>query len=323
MKINQFWIKIKVVKLKKNELLNRFCSRLIAIERRSVLTKDSYKFEINRFLNYLESAQGSKDGDLMLNKVDSEFLCTYISKRRNEDNIDSRSVSKAISALRSFFKFAKDEGFVNDTPANLLEPPKRNLKFPEVMDKNTIEELLDNIKTDTPKGCRDRCIFELIYSAGLRVSEAVMLNINDIDIEEGIAKVRGKGNKERIVIFGREASKQLKQYLSYTRPKLAGKINKSQSLFLNRNGKRVTRKGIWKNYAKYASLTGTSSHIHTLRHSFATGLLEGGADLRTVQELLGHADLSTTQIYTHLNTEVLRKNHRMYLPKLYPTGERE
>jgi integrase/recombinase XerD len=142
------------------------------------------------------------------------------------------------------------------------------------------------------------------------------INLGDLDIEGGVAKVRGKGNKERLVLFGKDAKDQLKQYIGFTRPKLAGSVNKSPALFLNRNGKRLSRKGIWKNYAKYAAVSGTTSQIHTLRHSFATSLLEGGADLRTVQELLGHADLSTTQIYTHVNTEVLRENHRRYLPKL-------
>jgi integrase/recombinase XerD len=138
----------------------------------------------------------------------------------------------------------------------------------------------------------------------------------DIDVEGGLAKVKGKGNKERIVLFGSEAGSRLKQYLQEARPKLAGKTNKTQALFIGRSGKRLSRKGIWKNYAKNAGLTGASTHLHTLRHSFATGLLAGGADLRTVQELLGHADLSTTQIYTHVDVGVLRENHKRYLPKL-------
>jgi integrase/recombinase XerD len=140
--------------------------------------------------------------------------------------------------------------------------------------------------------------------------------MRDIDIEGGFAKVRGKGDKERLTIFGREAAGWLYQYLCYERPKLAGKINKTQALFINRSGKRFSRKGIWKSYVKYAALAGISSRVHTLRHSFATSLLSGGADLRSVQELLGHADLATTQIYTHVNTSILRENHRRFLPKL-------
>jgi integrase/recombinase XerD len=209
-----------------------------------------------------------------------------------------------------------DEGLVKDNPAFVIECPKRRSRLPEVMDKETVDDLLSKINTNNPLGLRDRCLFELVYSAGLRVSEAVGINIRDIDIQNGIAKVKGKGSKERIVLFGQEASSRLKQYLQEARPKLAGKTNKSPALFIGRSGKRLSRKGIWKNYAKWAALAGASSHIHTLRHSFATALLAGGADLRTVQELLGHADLSTTQIYTHVETSVLRENHRKFLPKL-------
>ena len=296
--------------MENSELLKKYCSRLVAIERRAVLTKECYKFEIKRFLDFLTARNKS------ICDTDISFLSEYLVKRRNVDNIDSRSAAKAISVLRSFFRFAVDERLIEENPAELLESPKRRLTLPEVMDKDAIENLFDKIDTSNPHGERDRCLFELIYSAGLRVCEASGINIKDIDINTGVAKVKGKGNKERIVLFGSEAAKLLKHYISFVRPKLAGKVNKSQALFLSRNGKRLSRKGIWKNYAKWAALAGTSSHIHALRHSFATDLLEGGADLRTVQELLGHADLSTTQIYTHVERSVLRENHRRYLPKL-------
>jgi len=296
--------------LEKTKLLERYCSRLIAIERLSLLTRECYRYEIKRFLDFIEDKNISLDG------IDAALLTSYLVMRRTVDGIDSRSTAKAVSALRSFFRFAMDEKLANDNPANLLEIPRRKTALPEVMDKDTIEDLLDKIDLSKPKGCRDRCMFELIYSSGIRVSEAAGLNLLDIDIENGVAKVKGKGNKERLVLFGQEASAQLKQYISFTRPKLAGKVNRSNALFLSRNGKRISRKGIWKNYMKYATIAGTSSKIHTLRHSFATGLLEGGADLRSVQELLGHADLTTTQIYTHVDTAMLRENHRRYLPKL-------
>ena len=292
------------------ELLAKFCSRLVAVERRAVLTRECYRMEIRRFLNYLNTE------NISLADADAGVLTDYLAKRRRTDNIDTRSAAKAISALRSFFRFALDEGFVKDNPAAIIESPRRRIPLPEVMDKNTIEALLDTIDTRNPIGVRDRCLYELIYSAGLRVSEAAGLNFKDIDIESGVAKVKGKGNKERLVLFGQMAAAQLKQYLDYARPELAGSVNKSQALFIGRSGKRLSRKGIWKNYAKWASVAGTSSHLHTLRHSFATSLLKGGADLRTVQELLGHADLVTTQIYTHVDTAVLKENHRRFLPKL-------
>jgi len=276
-----------------------------------LLTKECYHLEIKCFLEYLESKK------ILLENTDAVFLTEYLVMRKNVDKIQSRSTAKAISALRSFYRFAVDERLIKENHADILESPKRKINIPEVMDRKTIEKLLGRIDTSKPQGCRDRCLFELIYSAGLRVSEAVGLNIKDVDIDGGIAKVRGKGSKERIVLFGKEAQGQLKEYLQSARIKLAGKINKTQALFISRNGRRLSRKGIWKNYAKFALLAGTSSHIHALRHSFATSLLAGGADLRTVQELLGHADLSTTQIYTHVDTAILRENHRRYLPKLH------
>ena len=299
--------------MEKTELLSRFCSRLVAVEKRAVLTRECYRLEIKRFLDFLETEK------IPLEKADTGALSAYLAVRRNVDKIDSRSAAKAVSALRSFFKFASDERLINDNPASLIESPKRRASLPEVMDRKTVESLFNLIDMKSPLGIRDRALFEMIYSCGLRVSEAVSLNIRDVDIKGGLAKVRGKGNKERLVIFGQEAGIRLEQYLQEARGKLAGKVNKSDALFIGRNGKRLSRKGIWKNYAKWASLAGTSSHIHTLRHSFATSLLEGGSDLRTVQELLGHADLSTTQIYTHVDVSVLRENHRKFLPKLSRT----
>jgi integrase/recombinase XerD len=274
------------------------------------LTRESYSLEIRRFLDFLEAKETS------FADVDGAFLSAYLTMRRTVDKIDSRTAAKTVSVLRSFFRFLMDEGLVNDNPAVVIESPKRRASLPEVMDKETIEALLDTVDTSSPRGCRDRCLFELIFSAGLRVSEAVGLNIRDIDIKGGVAKVKGKGNKERLALFGQPAAMRLEQYLHEARPKLAGKVNKSQALFIGRNGKRLSRKGIWKNYAKSAAIAGTSSHLHTLRHSFATALLKGGADLRTVQELLGHSDLSTTQIYTHVDVGVLRENHRRFLPML-------
>ena len=298
-----------------SQLLKRYCSHLVAVERRAVLTKESYRFEIKRFLDYLEERK------MLLDSADANFLTAYLITRHNEDNIDSRSVAKAVSALRSFFRYAVDKGLINNNPADLIESPKRKATLPDVMDKETIEGLLDKIDISKPQGERDRCIFELVYSAGLRVSEVSAIDFCDVDIAGGNAKVRGKGDKERMVLFGKEAQDQLRHYVSNVRPRLAGMVNKSHALFISRNGKRLSRKGIWKNYAKCAALAGTSSRVHTLRHSFATGLLEGGADLRTVQELLGHADLSTTQIYTHLVKSVLRDNHRRFLPKLNRTRD--
>ena len=295
-----------------HQLLQRFCSHIVAIKRLSVLTKETYRFEIQKFLNYIETEEKN------IAAIKTEELAVYLLKRRNDDKIDSRSAAKAVSCLRSFFNFIVISGIRKDNPAEVLEGSRQKKYLPEVLDKQTIETILGNFDTETLIGIRDRCIFELVYSAGLRVSEAAGLNIPDFDMNGRIAKVKGKGNKERIVIFGNEAAVWLKKYLLEARPKLAGKLlgRHSPALFIGRSGKRLSRKSIWKNYSRAASLAGTSSRVHSLRHSFATGLLAGGADLRTVQELLGHSDLSTTQIYTHVDTKLLRENHRKYLPKL-------
>lgn len=290
------------------------------MERRSPLTAATYKLEIRRFLEYLEFE------GIQVKLVKPAQITAYLERRREEDYIDSRSTAKAISCLRSFFRFTEDEGLRSDNPAGILESPRRRLQLPEVLDKNRIEELLETVDTGNPLGLRDRAIYELIYSAGLRVSESVALNIRDIDIKEGIAKVRGKGSKERIAIFGPEAARWLGQYLAEARPAIAGKRamgRQSPALFIGRSGRRLSRKGIWKNYVRLTLLAGTGSRLHTLRHSFATELLAGGADLRSVQELLGHADITTTQIYTHVDVNMLKENHRKFLPKLKSPGSGE
>jgi integrase/recombinase XerD len=184
------------------------------------------------------------------------------------------------------------------------------------MDRQTVEKLLGKMDVNGPLGLRDRALFEMIYSSGLRISEAAGLNVRDIDFSEGVARVKGKGNKERLAVFGPEASSWLKRYLEGSRPALADGGGRGPALFVGRGGKRLSRKGIWKNYSKYAVKAGTGSRVHTLRHSFATALLQGGADLRTVQALLGHADLATTQIYTHVDSGLLKESHRKYLPQM-------
>jgi integrase/recombinase XerD len=295
--------------VKDQGLLDRFYSRLIALERRSRLTAATYKIEIRRFLEYLET------GGLELSLISPGELGHYLEYRRREDGIDSRSAAKALSCLRSFFRFAVDEGVREDNPAAILENPRRRLRLPEVLPREAVERILAAIDTTGPLGIRNRAVYELIYSAGLRISEAVGLNLQDLDLPGGVARVTGKGNKERLVVFGSEALFWLKRYLGEARPLLAGRV-RSSALFVSRSGRRLSRKGIWKNYTRFTALAGTGSRLHTLRHSFATEMLAGGADLRSVQELLGHADLATTQIYTHVDVSLLRESHRRYMPKL-------
>jgi integrase/recombinase XerD len=277
------------------------------MERHSTLTASTYESEIQIFLQWLT-------GEFLdLSRVRALELGAYLEKRRAVNNINARTVAKVISVLRSFFRFLIDENIRTDNPADMLEMPKRSEHLPAVLTKETVDRMLGLVNTKTPLGIRNRAIYEFIYSSGLRISEAVSLNCNDI-ASEGIVKVRGKGGKERLVVFGEQAKTWLKRYLTEARPTLTGK-KYSKALFLSRNGKRLSRKSVWKSYALIAELVGISSKLHTLRHTFATELLAGGADLRSVQELLGHADLTTTQIYTHVNSR-LKESHRQFLPKL-------
>jgi integrase/recombinase XerD len=223
--------------------------------------------------------------------------------------------------MRSFFRYLSDSGLRSDNPAARLEMPRRGIRIPAVLSRQKIESLLEATDSSKPLGIRNRALYELIYSAGLRVSEAVHLDLKNLYFNERIIRVRGKGDKERMAVFGDEAAQWLKRYLEEARPILAGSGLSKKAFFLARSGKRLSRKGIWKNYSLLAVLQGTSSKLHTLRHSFATELLAGGADLRQVQELLGHSDLATTQIYTHVDVSLLRENHRKYLPKLNIEGK--
>jgi integrase/recombinase XerD len=304
----------------KLSLLENYYSRLIALERRAPLTAETYRLEIRRFLDWLEgeklSLETSESGSISAKLVDVSDVTRYLEHRRKFDGIDSRSVAKAISALRSFARFLDDSALPGVSGlAALLQAPRRAGRLPEVHRKEDVDALLLSINTDSALGIRNRALYELIYSAGLRVSEVVGLNTEDLFLSENVARVTGKGNKERLVVFGPDALHWLKRYLKEARPELQG-IRKTKALFLGRSGKRLSRKGIWKNYRPIANNAGLSTKLHTMRHTFATELLAGGADLRSVQELLGHAEISTTQIYTHIDPSRLRDSHKKYLPRL-------
>ena len=296
----------------KKALLDRYHSHLIALERRAPLTAETYCFEISRFLDWAVAAS------ITTSTVRLEDVTQYLAHRRTVDGIDSRSVAKAISALRSFFRFLREDGGAENSGADfvsLLKIPRRADRLPQVHSREDVDRLLSLIDTATLFGIRNRALYELIYSAGLRVSEAVSLNIQALFLSKNMARVSGKGRKERLVIFGPDATYWLKRYIEEVRPALLKKRN-SQAIFINRAGKRLSRKGIWKNYCALAIQAGLGTKLHTLRHTFATELLAGGADLRSVQELMGHAEITTTQIYTHIDQGRLRESHRKYLPTL-------
>jgi len=249
----------------------------------------------------------SERGRDPLSAQDSD--CVAFMETRANSGISGKTLARDTAAVRSFFRWLKVSGYRKEDPSAALESPRREFTIPRVLSPDQVDSLLSSIDTTGPLGIRDRCLFELIYSCGLRSSEAVSLSLSDIRMEERFVFVRGKGGKERMLPFGAAAAEWLKRYLSDSRQVILGR-KRSQALFVNARGGRLSRKGIWYLLQELEAKTGITSKVHTLRHSYATHLLSGGADLRSVQELLGHADLATTQIYTHLENDTLELYHR-------------
>lgn len=237
-------------------------------------------------------------------------LIQYLTFRTQ--NLHPRSVVKVLSILRSLHSFLILEKVRTDNPMDLIEGPKVKPAIPEVFEPVEVDKFLALFPLDNPLHVRDRALFELIYSCGLRVSEAADLRLDGLDLDNGLVSVLGKGGKERLVPLTDEAQKFLRLYLAESRPKIAKA--KSQHVFVNSRGEGLGRKGIWKNFKFALSKLGLRGKVHTLRHSFATHLLAGGADLRSVQELLGHSSIATTQIYTHVRQDDLARVHRRYHP---------
>ena len=227
----------------------------------------------------------------------------------------SRTMARIHSSLRSFFRFLRQEEIRCDDPSRKLEGLRLSHSLPDVLSVEEVDRFLEEITLSEPLGLRDRALFELIYSCGLRVSEAAALSLSQVCSDEGILRIRGKGNKERLVPLGEVAQRWLVLYLREARPLLQKNGTPREEVFLSRRGGGISRKGIWKRFKEWMALAGMEGKVHTLRHSYATHLLRGGADLRMVQELLGHADISTTQIYTHLDNRELQESHRAHHPR--------
>jgi integrase/recombinase XerD len=247
---------------------------------------------------------------LPLETVDAIQLETYLIGERKERNLSPASLAKALSALRSFFSFLQLQKIRQDNPVLLISHSQKPLTLPLVASVEQIDVLLESIDTSSPLGYRDRTLFELIYSCGLRISEACNLEVSDY--QDGKLRVLGKRDKLRIVPVGEIAAHYLDVYLKDIRPELIGMRLANRALFVGRRGMRLTRQAIYKRFISYCGECGLDAKVHTLRHSFATHLLEGGADLRSVQELLGHADIKTTQIYTHVDTASLQHAYDAY-----------
>ena len=226
------------------------------------------------------------------------------------------SVSRMVSAVRGFYRFLVGESYIKHDPSEQLETPKKWRTLPEVLTPDEVDRIIGAISLDEPLAFRDRALFEVAYGAGLRVSEWITLGIGDVHLDERIVRVIGKGNKERLVPIGRRALAAVAIYTRELRPSLV-RGSPNAALFVNSRGGSLSRMGAWKLLRKYVDAAGITTHVspHTLRHSFATHLLEGGADLRAVQDMLGHADIATTQLYTHVDRSYLQQIHRQFHPR--------
>jgi integrase/recombinase XerD len=287
-------------------ILSSYYDDLVSIDGKSISTAQTYCFAVEIFLNWLKS----ENKEIPL--VEISDLIKYLVWRQTQ-GMDSLTVAKDISSLRSFGNYLTRNQIWKENFALELDRPKAEKVLPKVLSVEEVDALLNCIDVSTDLGIRDRALFELIYSCGLRISEVSNLLLQNLHLKERIIWVTGKGNKERLVPFGSEAENWLKKWLE-VRPKFVG--SKSvPTIFVNYQGKPFSRKGIWKRFQELEALSGVSSKVHTLRHSFATHMLSGGADLRSVQELLGHSDLSTTQIYTHIDADDLKDYHKEFFPK--------
>ncbi|MEO7218090.1 MAG: site-specific tyrosine recombinase XerD [Gemmatimonadaceae bacterium] len=273
-------------------------------------TVEAYGRDLTRFADY-SLTKGAHAPE----EVGSTTLRSYIYHLKDLGLAPS-SIRRNISALHTYYKFLLNEGHVVRDPSERLETPKRWRELPDVLTAEEVAHLIETPTLDEPLAFRDRAMLELAYGAGLRVGEWITLGTRDLMLNESLVRVFGKGAKERLVPIGRKAVGAVAIYLRELRPKLE-KGNGEGILFLNSHGERMTRMGAWKILRKHVLASGIQKHVtpHTLRHSFATHLLEGGADLRAVQEMLGHADISTTQIYTHVDREYLRSVHKQFHPR--------
>lgn len=299
------------------------------------------KEDIDRFINYLSVEKGFSENTLVAYRNDLSQLAIFIEEEAakqgltaswanftrqvmlsyqltlKERNYAATTLARKVAAAKSFFKFMVAEGYLKDNPTENVASPNVGRVLPKPISHAKVMKLLEQpTKLSTPEAKRDSAMLSLLYASGMRVSELISLNLNDVDADGGYVRCFGKGSKERIIPIAPQAGKALTDYIKEARLRLARRDDE-KALFLNRRGERLTRQGFWqilKGYAKKAEL-GEAITPHTLRHSFATNMLSGGADLRSVQELLGHANISTTQVYTHLTSEHVRRTYEKAHPR--------
>lgn len=274
-------------------------------------TIKSYNNDLSRLLEFSHENNVSYYKDITLTLLEDFFNQLY------EMGLNNSSRARYLSATRELFKYLNYKKVITDNKTEKLDLPKPSRKIPEVLTFHEISLILDTIDIHSNLGIRDRAMLETLYASGLRVSELTGVKERDILFDEGIVRVFGKGSKERIVPIGTSALEFIQQYINEVRFQLKKSKNQTDELFLNSRGGSLSRMGIWKIINKYVKMTNIEKnvHPHTFRHSFATHLLEGGADLRAVQEMLGHSDISTTQIYTHIDNQYLKEIHSSFHPR--------
>ena len=293
------------------DLVYRYKDYIASEKQLSANTIAAYYEDVSQFCEYLTSL----DDDIedirdyfTIEKIDGWLV------ELHQNDITARSIARKLSALSLFLKFLKVEEVIDDNPSSMINRPKIGKHAPMYLTLDEVERFIGGFDITKPEGLRDRAVFEMIYSCGLRVSELSGLDIGSVYTEEGLVRVFGKGSKERLVPIGQRALSYLQAYLKDSRPLLARKDKRTNALFLNFRGERLSRKGIWRNLKITADLVGIEKDftVHTLRHSFATHLIQNGADLLAIQMLLGHASINTTEIYTHLETSHLHDAYNKF-----------
>jgi integrase/recombinase XerD len=290
---------------------------------------------IDTFLNYLSVERGLSNNTIISYRKDLDSYIGFISNRhvdalskitknditnfmmnQKDKGISANSIARRLAAIRMFHRFLARERILKSDPSSLIDSPKLWKKIPDTLSLNEVEALLAQPDIRDRQGVRDKAMLEVLYATGMRVSEIVNLKSDDVNLDIGFLRCIGKGDKERIIPLGKKAINSIKRYLGISRPHFL-KTKESNFLFLSRLCKKLSRQSVWKIIKRYAKLARIKKPIrpHILRHSFATHLLERGADLRSVQEMLGHSNISTTQIYTHINKERLKTIHKMYHPR--------
>ncbi|MFA5063741.1 MAG: site-specific tyrosine recombinase XerD [Candidatus Omnitrophota bacterium] len=292
------------------ELIDTFLNYLAVERGLSNNTIISYREDLNAYLDFIEKSNINTLSKISKNNITSFMFC------QKEKGISVNSIARRLAAIRMFHRFLTRERILKDDPSTLIDSPKLWKKIPETLTLNEVEALIMQPDARSVQGLRDRAILETLYATGMRVSEAVNLKKDNVNLDIGFLRCIGKGNKERVIPLGKKAIVSINKYLEGSRPKLLNN-KESEFLFVSRFGKKISRQSFWKIVKKYAKSARIKKPIkpHILRHSFATHLLEHGADLRSVQEMLGHSDISTTQIYTHINKDRLKNIHRQFHPR--------